>query len=193
MTTTLLRGGLTLDHPPTSVNADELEAMRPYATSSNVLELGSHFGGSTVALARLACRVCSVDWHRGDATINSQAGSRREFLFNLASYGVADRVCVHEGRFEDLLPRGLHGTPYDLVFLDGEHLAKSVERDLGLIWSYVDTKIIACHDYGLYQTQEGIEHAMRHAPAGWKLSRVVRTLAILMQEVHHAEALEGVP
>lgn len=163
---------------PTSVSLDERRWFVDHIFKGNALEMGSHLGGSTSFLAHVAAHVCSVDWHQGDSTVG-WGSTYGEFKLCLESFGVADKVCVHVGRFEDVLTGGSHVKEsfYDLVFLDGEHTKESVCRDLRLIFANVSTPLIAVHDSGLYQTDAGIEAGIDGT--NWQIIDKVDTLAIL--------------
>lgn len=160
----------------TSVRPSEMDALRELAVGQTVLECGAFYGASTIALARVARVVHSVDWHHGD----EQAGKHETlclYMDNLRRYGVADKVITHVGRFEDVLPR-LRPASFDGCFLDGLHDRASVERDLRLIRPLMRRRgWIAAHDFGIY----GVEPAIHAFIAGstYRLDSIVETLAIL--------------
>jgi len=114
-----------------------------------VLELGSFFGFSTIVMASVADMVYSVDWHQGDAHAG-QYDTWSHFNANVLGYGVKDHVTAVKGRFEEEVPR-LHeeGVRVDGAFLDGQHDATSVRRDLDLALLLVKPGgFVAFHDYG---------------------------------------------
>lgn len=135
---------------PSAVTEDEARELARLASGRKVLEIGSHKGRSTIALAGSARVVHAVDWHQGDV----QAGhgeTLREFLDNLSRYGVRDRVIVHLGRIEEILPV-LRQEAFDLVFLDAMHDRTSVDRDIGLLRPLAAKNgILAFHDYGIQE------------------------------------------
>lgn len=132
-----------------AVTAEEARALAGLAAGGTVLELGAHYGFSTVALASVADLVISVDWHRGDAHAGS-GNSEPEFRANLERYGVAGRVRVCVGLFEDVLPAlAAEGVQADGAFIDAQHDRESVSRDLSLALLVVRPGgFIAFHDYG---------------------------------------------
>lgn len=66
----------------------------------------------------------------------------------LRSHGVEDKVVVHVGRFETVLPT-LARESFDLVFIDGHHSYESVRQDIGLALPLLKPGgTIALHDYG---------------------------------------------
>lgn len=93
-----------------------------------VLEVGSEFGRSTIALAATAAVVHAVDWHCGDAA-SGWKDSLAAFLANLERYGVRDRVVVHLGSSELVLPV-LQAGAFDGAFIDGDHSEEAVVHDL---------------------------------------------------------------
>lgn len=132
-----------------AVTAEETVALCDLARGNRVLELGAWTGYSTVALASVAERVTSVDWHLGD----DHAGSFDTweiFTFNLERYGVAARVEAVRARFEDALPdMAAQGRVFDGCFLDAHHSEESVTRDIGLALPLIKPGgFLAFHDYG---------------------------------------------
>ena len=132
-----------------AVTAEEAIALANLARDGTVLELGAHYGFSTIVLASVAEHVYSVDWHQGDPHAG-EGDSWVPFNFNLLRYGVKDRVTVCLGRFEDEVPKlAEQGVTADGAFIDGMHDEKSVTRDLALALQVVRPGgWIAFHDYG---------------------------------------------
>lgn len=129
--------------PPisTSVTAAETAELQRLALGGRVLEIGSAYGYSTVALAQVAERVVAVDPH---TWLNSLPALRA----NLAAYGVTERVEVRVGSVEHLFT-GLEGPVFDGAFIDGDHSGQAVERDIRLAVALVKPGgWIACHDHG---------------------------------------------
>lgn len=137
--------------PPitSAVTAEESHALAELARDQTVLEMGAHFGYSTVVLASVAEQVISVDWHQGDVHAG-QSNSEPEFRANLWRYGVTDRVRVCVGRFEEIIPiLEAEGLKTDGCFLDAQHDEASVRRDLELALRIVKPGgWVAFHDYG---------------------------------------------
>jgi predicted O-methyltransferase YrrM len=132
-----------------AVTAEEAIALANLARGKTVLELGAHYGFSTIVLASVAEHVWSVDWHQGDPHAG-EGDSWAPFNFNLIRYGVKDRVTVCLGRFEDQVPDlARQGVVTDGAFIDGMHDEESVSRDLALALLLVRPGgFIAAHDYG---------------------------------------------
>lgn len=132
-----------------AVTLAEATALANLARGKTVLEMGAWHGFSTIVLASVAELVISVDWHQGDDHAGKQ-DTWATFENNLVRYGVADRVVVHKGRFEDELPKlAVAGLQVDGVFLDGMHDEASVSRDTGLALALIKPRgFIAWHDYG---------------------------------------------
>lgn len=133
----------------TSLTAAETAELQRLANDGDVLEIGSAYGYSTVALALVARSVVAVDPHTGH-------GSYYELQANLNAYGVADKVRIVQMRSQDILPRMAGDVEkysktckrYDLVWIDGDHTAEVVEHDVN--WALKLLKpggVLACHDY----------------------------------------------
>lgn len=136
-----------LDHVRGWLSRTEAEALERYAAGKIVLEIGSYCGKSTIAMARTAVLVVSIDHHRGDSG-TGEADTFAEFRANLERFGVANKVIPIVANLEWvercgtlILPRNV----YDMVFVDGEHTYESVSRDLGLA-TWATNNIIAMHD-----------------------------------------------
>lgn len=138
-------------------------------TPVEVLEVGSAYGYSTVAMALAGAHVTAVDPHL-------QMASYQQMMANLGYYGVADRVDVIQGDSRAVLPRlADEGRTFDLVWIDGDHTADMVTHDVQ--WARKLLKpagVLACHDYD-EETCPGVRHALD----AWKPPPLlVDTLAI---------------
>lgn len=131
---------------PTAVSEAEALRLAKLAEGKRVLELGAHLGFSTVVLARAARELHSVDWHRGDL-VAGEGDSLGQFRANLRSHGVEDRVVVHVGAFEAVLPTLAPGS-FDLIFIDGCHSYEAVRQDIELARPLLAPGgTLALHDY----------------------------------------------
>ena len=86
-----------------AVTDAEAARLADLARDRIVLEVGSWYGLSTIVMARTAAMVHAVDWHRGDP----HAGKRETlttFWSNLERHDVRDKVVIHVGRAEVVLP-----------------------------------------------------------------------------------------
>lgn len=129
------------------VTRDEGTLLAVLALGQTVLELGSQYGRSTICMAQTAKMVHAVDWHQGD----EQAGktdSLHAFCDNVNKYGCWEKVILHLGRFEDVLP-GFQDEYFDLIFIDGLHTAEAVARDIEMVRRLLKPDgTWAFHDYG---------------------------------------------
>jgi predicted O-methyltransferase YrrM len=139
-----------------AVTAVESHRLAELAKGKVVLEVGSWYGYSTIVMARVAKRVHAVDWHRGDA----HAGERDTLATlwaNLERYAVRDRVILHVGRAQDVLPVLRPGS-FDLAFLDAFHTTEAVARDAALIRPLLRRGgMLAFHDYGRFGVKEAVD------------------------------------
>jgi SAM-dependent methyltransferase len=163
----------------TGVTGIEAEVLERYAEGRRVLECGSWYGFSTIVMARVAEHVDAVDWHHGDPHAG-QRDTEGDFRQNLIRYNVDDRVTVHVGRFEDVLPM-LVGR-WDVVFLDGMHDAASVTRDLALLEPIAGRHLLL-HDYDVpvswgFEVRETVDAWLAAHPE-WVLVDTVDKLAIV--------------
>lgn len=141
-----------------------------------VLELGSFRGASAVVMAKAGARmVHAVDWHQGDEHVGGQ-DTLCEMWHHLGRLDVRDRVVLHVGRFQDVLPL-FRPESFDLVFVDGCHHATAVARDLKLALPLLRSGgKVACHDYGHWDVAGIVDEAHRRQGVG-KLE-VTDTLAV---------------
>jgi predicted RNA methylase len=114
----------------------EGRALWTAAAGRQVLELGTGCGRATVCLAQSAQQVLSVD-------IQNQAVAAEW----VRRYGAEDRV---EFRQDDAgnLKQTLAGKRFGLAFIDTEHDAQSVRRDLESVLGFLEPGgLLAFHDY----------------------------------------------
>lgn len=124
---------------------EEADELRWLASARVVLELGAWKGRSTVALADTAHYVISVDRHQG---IDGHGESLDEYLANVRDL---PNVAIAIGRFEQVVP---HLHQIEMVYIDGDHDANSVERDTRLA-CYLRPFVIAYHDWDFHEVREG--------------------------------------
>jgi predicted O-methyltransferase YrrM len=127
----------------TSLTERETDELRRLAADADVLEIGSAFGYSAVAMALAGGRVLAVDPHQ-------QLASYETMLANLGFYNVADRVTIRRGDSRAVFPELVGaGLTFDLVWIDGDHAAEMVTHDVG--WAVKLLRpggTLACHDHG---------------------------------------------
>jgi hypothetical protein len=150
-------GGLSPPREIQSAISDaEARELSQLAAGLTVLELGSQYGFSTVVMGRVAKRLHSVDWHRGDS-MTGPCDSLVSFHGNLQRYGVGDRVIAHVGRFEDVVP-AFNDCYFDGCFIDAEHDRASVARDTDQALRVVKRGgWLAWHDYGRFEVAEVVD------------------------------------
>ena len=148
-------------HPCSGLTDAEARTLTRLGDSRECLELGALFGASTIAIARLARVVWSVDWHHGDVHTGPQDSVGR-FMANIRDAKVDDRVITVVGRFRDVT-RKLPTESFDFVFVDGTHTYGQVVADL------LDAHrlrrpggLIAAHDWGRFD----VERAARDVLGG---------------------------
>jgi len=129
--------------------------------------VGSWYGFSTILMAGVAERVHAVDWHRGDP----HAGERETLTAiwsNLAEAGLRDKVVLHVGRTEDVLPV-LRPASFTFAFIDGYHTTEAVAHDAQLVLPLLRPgALLAFHDYGRFGVTRAVD-ALKlkvHARAG---------------------------
>ena len=153
----------------TSLTAAETAELQRLAAGGDVLEVGSAYGYSAIAMALAGGRVYAVDPHQWLASYDVMVA-------NLAAYGVADRVEIVRLDSRYLLPT-LVGTDrrFDLVWIDGDHAADTVAHDVAYARQLLKpTGTLACHDY-----DEDTCPGVRQALDAWKPPpRLVDTLAV---------------
>lgn len=124
----------------TSLTEAETAALRRLAKDAAVLEIGSSYGYSTVAMALSGASVTAVDPHL-------QMGSLETMHRNLRAYRVAHLVDIIQATSQEVMPQ--LDPIYGLVFVDGDHteevVAHDVEWGLKLL---LPGDVLACHDRG---------------------------------------------
>ena len=141
----------------TSVQDCEIAELMRLAKGRRVLEFGSAYGYSAIAMALAgATHVDSYDPH------SFVPGSYKTMTRNVADYGVAGLITMH------LAPSSeARGSGYGLVFIDGDHSREAVLHDLALALRVAGPGgVIACHDYGEDCCCPGVRQALDEAGRG---------------------------
>jgi predicted O-methyltransferase YrrM len=161
------------------LTGEEAGALAELARGKVVLELGAWLGRSTVALAKVAELVVSVDHHRGsaehqpggvcfDPTLVTPAGvdTLPRFLSNLRLCGVPrEKVVVVVARIEDVAPL-LRDDAFDVVFVDADHATEAVVRDGMLAFRVVKPGgAVAFHDANWESVRLGFDLMRLGSPA----------------------------
>lgn len=153
----------------TSLTLAETEELRRLAANADILEIGSAYGYSAVAMALAGGRVDAVDPH-------SWLSSFDVMLGNLNAYGVVDQVRIHRSDSWTVLPMlAEQGRQFDLVWIDGDHEAPTVAHDVAWAVRLLRSGgTLACHDY-----DEVTCPGVRQALDAWKTPpKLVDTLAV---------------
>lgn len=135
--------GFPATGPPISTSITDREAgeLGRLAAGQQVLEVGSAYGFSAVTMALAGGQVTAVDPH-------GQLGSYDVMLANLAAYHVTGQVEIIKEPSAAALP-WLAGEQalFGLVFIDGDHTAAAVYRDITLALPLLAPGgTLACHD-----------------------------------------------
>jgi predicted O-methyltransferase YrrM len=158
------------------VSSAEAHRLIELARGSVVLEVGSWWGFSTVAMALVAERVHAVDWHLGDDHAGHDE-SLAPLMENLDRYGVRDRVVVHVGDAGVVVPMFPRGF-FDLAFIDAFHTREAVARDADAVLPTVHVHgFIAFHDYGRFEVKEAVDAIVADGSVAWV--DLTETLAVV--------------
>jgi len=124
----------------------EVRRLAGLGRGKDVLEIGSQYGRSTIALASVARSLVAVDPHDlGPPGAEDTLGPLRA---NLDRYGLLDRVEIVQGYAHEILPT-MGERSFDLVFLDADHRREQVARDLDALLPFArPSAVLAFHDYG---------------------------------------------
>lgn len=134
-----------------------------------IVEIGSHLGWSTQALARAGGQVVAVDDWRGPRDTPDFAGRDYypEFLNNMVAAGVAERVRplrMDHAEFAEKVRSGLYAKA-EMVFFDGSHEYVDVRRDISP-WLNVPGKRLLCgHDYNWPGVLNAVDELLPNAYA----------------------------
>jgi Methyltransferase domain len=130
--------------PPGWLTEREAEHLAEQAAGRLVLEVGAFLGRSTVAMARTAAKVVSVDHHHGrpEPTV-------RDYLANLESFGVSEKVIPIVTDFGQAA--GFLKPVFEMAFVDAGHDGISVLRDGGAAWQLLLVGApLYFHDYDVW-------------------------------------------
>jgi len=140
----------------------EAEWLAQQASGKVVLEVGSYLGRSTVAMARSARRLVSVDTHVGPP-VRSEGPTANDFLRNLQQFGVAEKVVGFMGDFGVVAP--LLRADFELAFVDAAHDGLSVLRDGRAAYLLLRLgSAIVFHDYDVHV---GVTSAVHELARRW--------------------------
>ena len=116
-------------------------AKRTSSLEGDILEIGSAWGRSLIALA-YACdkKIWSIDPHTGGrAFIEKETAIDTFEIFkrNIEENGIKQRIVILKHTTSDVMAMALVPTSqcYSLVFIDGLHTAEGVQLDFAFSWS----------------------------------------------------------
>lgn len=133
----------------------EVRELQRLAKGKTVLELGAWKGRSTVALAKVARYVVSVDRHQGIAEV----GGEDSLPDYLSSVRILSNVAAVIADFSAFCP--LLCDYFDLVFIDGDHDADSVARDTQTALEHVTVAgMLVFHDWDFESVREGAQRVL---------------------------------
>ena len=132
---------------PGHVYDEECRLLQKLAAGKIVLDIGTHYGRSAVAMAGTALRVDTVDNYQGDVQINPPVMA--ETLTKIASSGLDDKIEIHRADFMEFLEASCAAlNDYGMIFYDGPHLPPVYEKHfLDFVSEFGYRGIIAIHDY----------------------------------------------
>jgi len=157
----------------TALSLAEATLLSELAMGKAVLEVGAHYGFSTVVLGQAASSLVSVDNHRQDGSVRE--GALPMYLWNLERHGLINEVTIIVAPSERALPL-LRTDSFDLIFIDGDHEYQAVKRDLKLARPLLRRNgRMAFHDYG--PEHFGVKRAVDELCGG--ADQIVDTLAVV--------------
>lgn len=147
------------------MNDKELEWLARTAKKSNfIIEIGSYYGRSTMALAdNTDGIVISVDPYKGVYETENRAivldfneTVYQDFLYNMSEHLENGKVKHFRDEFKSFGPSGVA----DFIFIDGDHSYEICKRDIEQALLAVNKGIIAGHDWGT-EGFKGVEKAVK--------------------------------
>jgi len=167
------------------------------SVGKKVLEVGTFCGKSTVAMAATAASVTCVDPFTGYA-VDGMSQTEAEARENFNKAGVADKITIHVGTQEKVLP-SLDLSDVEMVFYDADHSEVATGRGIRLLYEsgLPETAVIAFHDY--HPKDIGVVRAVDSwcVPKGLS-PRVIDSLAVFdgtaeTSRPHSYDVMLGVP
>jgi SAM-dependent methyltransferase len=133
------------------LSLDEAHELQRLTKRKTVLELGAWKGRSTVAIAKVAKYVVSVDRHQG---IEEEGGSDSlpDYLDAVRPLANVAIVVADFSRFCPLLC-----DYFDVVYIDGDHDEEAVARDTQNALEHVHTSgMLVFHDWDFRAVRDGV-------------------------------------
>lgn len=152
------------------LSEQEADELRSLASGGRVLELGSWKGRSTIVMAEVAELIVSVDRHLGIGSASDPAPSLYEYLDNISGHANVVPVIADWAKIYLMFSNQF----FDLIFVDGDHDAASVQRDFEIAMALQkEGSVIAGHDWDFDSVREGVRLAGLDAP-----TRVTGSVAV---------------
>lgn len=156
-----------------AVTASECRRLADLAQGKTVLEVGAHYGRSTIALASTAQQVFSVDWHQGDQYTKDWGFTAPDYLKNLRRYDVLNNVAAIVADARHMAPV-LRDESFDVVFIDADHSLRAVTEYVELFARKAKLDGHVCfHDYNVEGCFE-----QQVADTYFEIDELVHTLAV---------------
>jgi len=168
----------------------EAETLERLARGQVVLEIGSYFGRSTVAMAPMAKKVICIDYFRvgeGEYTWDD-TGRLIPFLEKPNTRDIFERnvkpwrhkIEVHEMNSLDAVK--LDWEPVGLLFIDGGHDTTTVLSDCGFLRWVVEGGFVAFHDFtGWGSVARAVRQIMTDNPEWIKIEGDYGTMAVFQR------------
>jgi hypothetical protein len=122
------------------------------------LEIGTSEGRATFwmlenILTHPTCRATGIDPFIGK-------GSEEQLYENVEKFGEPEKVRIIKGFSQDVLPQ-LPPDSYDIVYIDGSHMADDVLLDAVYTWRLLKEGGVVIHDYYMWQYCKGTPTELR--------------------------------
>lgn len=116
-------------------------------SGKKVLEMGTHLGKATVAMAATAASVDTIDWYQGDRQIGGV--SFAEAIANIKEAGAAEKVRMFNGDWTAVVREETKLENYDAIFYDAAHTKEDTAYEWTLLEMLLDKPhiLVAVHDY----------------------------------------------
>lgn len=175
---------------PTALIPPETVLLQRYAARAGlVLEIGTWYGYSAIAMALAGAHVITVDPHTELGSPGPGLTTWEPFQNHLASSGVADRITVarmNSDQYFGELAKAPPGPTLPMAFIDGDHNREQVARDIANAHQalMLDGKLVL-HDIHNPGWPGVTEAAAELLPGlGWEKIDQVRWMAVYIRRRH---------
>jgi Methyltransferase domain len=151
---------------------NEFEQFLKFIRKHNIkryLEIGSKNGGSLWRIGKTlpkGSRIVSVDLPHGDTSFKESKPHLEACVSQLKSIGYDAHLFLGDSTDPDIVERVRALSPFDLIFIDGNHTEPFVRKD----WqNYGEmSNLIAFHDIGWYREIPNSKKMPIDVPKVWK-------------------------